>query len=104
MLWKSSPYHGGYDLPANSEFPRRCLPPRGVSGDGAAPEELLGRQDLILVRSTTASFDPPLVDTFAIIVRAGSRRSRPVEDFVERVSTHLQDRIAAVRVRPGQPV
>lgn len=70
-------------------------------GDTYAPQILLPTLDR---RLTTAGFDPPLVDTFAIIVRAGSRRSRPVEDFVERVSTHLQDRIAAVRVRRGKPV
>jgi hypothetical protein len=48
-----------------------------------------------------ASFDPPLVDSFAIIVRAGARLSRPVEDFVARVSAYLQNRITSGVVSGG---
>ena len=60
-------------------------------GDTYAPQILRRRLDR---RLTSASFDPPLVDTFALIVRSGSRLSRPVEDFVERVSRHLVGRMA----------
>jgi DNA-binding transcriptional LysR family regulator len=60
-------------------------------GDTYAPQILLPTLD---PRLRIVSFDPPLVDTFAVIVRAGSRLSRPVEDFVERVSAHLLSRIA----------
>jgi len=42
-----------------------------------------------------ASFDPPLIDTFALITRSGARLSRPVEDFVARVTAHLLERIVA---------
>jgi hypothetical protein len=43
----------------------------------------------------TVSFDPPLADTFALVVRAGSRLSRPVQDFVDRMTAHLLAQIAA---------
>jgi DNA-binding transcriptional LysR family regulator len=61
-------------------------------GDTYAPQILRGALDR---RLTTASFDPPLADTFALIVRAGSRLAPPVQDFVDRVTTHLLARIAA---------
>lgn len=59
-------------------------------GDTYAPQILVRSLD---PRLTTASFDPPLVDTFALIVRAGSRLSRPVDAFVERVTAHLVARM-----------
>jgi DNA-binding transcriptional LysR family regulator len=61
-------------------------------GDTYAPQILRGSLDR---RLSTVGFDPPLADTFARIVRAGSRLSRPVEDFVDRVTTHLLARIEA---------
>jgi DNA-binding transcriptional LysR family regulator len=61
-------------------------------GDTYAPQILRAGLD---PRLTTASFDPPLADTFALIVRAGSRLSRPVQDFVDRVAAHLIARIEA---------
>jgi DNA-binding transcriptional LysR family regulator len=60
-------------------------------GDTYAPQILRHTLD---TRLTMTTFDPPLVDNFAIIVRAGARLSRPVEDFVARVSAYLQNRIA----------
>ena len=40
--------------------------------------------------------DPPLADTFALVVRADSRLvSRPVQDFVDRVTAHLLTQIRA---------
>jgi DNA-binding transcriptional LysR family regulator len=59
-------------------------------GDTYAPQILLPSLDR---RLSAVRFDPPLVDTFALISRAGSRLSRPVEDFVSRVTAHLLDRI-----------
>lgn len=59
-------------------------------GDTYAPQILRGSLDR---RLTTVSFDPPLADTFALVVRAGSRLSRPVQDFVDRVTAHLLARI-----------
>jgi len=45
------------------------------------------------------------VHAFALIARSGARLSRPVEDFVARVTAHLLDRIGSantgVRVAPG---
>jgi DNA-binding transcriptional LysR family regulator len=66
-------------------------------GDTYAPQILRGSLDR---RLTTVSFDPPLADTFALIVRAGSRLSRPVQDFVDRVTAHLLARIDASGERP----
>jgi DNA-binding transcriptional LysR family regulator len=63
-------------------------------GDTYAPQILRGSLD---PRLTTVGFDPPLADTFALIVRAGSRLSRPVQDFVDRVTAHLLTRIEATR-------
>jgi DNA-binding transcriptional LysR family regulator len=63
-------------------------------GDTYAPQILRPALD---PRLSTVGFDPPLVDTFALIVRSGSRLSRPVEDFVERVTSHLLTRSAAAR-------
>lgn len=68
-------------------------------GDTYAPQILVGSLDR---RLTTVGFDPPLVDTFALIVRAGSRLSRPVDAFVERVVAHLVRRIGASG-EPGRP-
>ena len=55
-------------------------------GDTYAPQILRRSLD---PRLTTVGFDPPLADTFALIVRSGSRLSRPVQDFVDRVTAHL---------------
>ena len=63
-------------------------------GDTYAPQILLPALD---PRLTSVRFDPPLVDTFALVVRAGSRLSRPVNDFVERMTTHLVERMGAPR-------
>lgn len=65
-------------------------------GDTYAPQILRATLDR---RLTAAGFDPPLVDTFALVVRAGSRLSRPVEDFVSRVTRHLLARVAATQER-----
>ena len=65
-------------------------------GDTYAPQILLPSLD---PRLSTVSFDPPLVDSFALVTRAGSRLSRPVEDFVGRVRAHLVDRIGRTRPR-----
>jgi len=61
-------------------------------GDTYAPQILRGSLDR---RLTTVSFDPQLADTFALVVRAGSRLSRPVQDFVDRMTAHLLARIEA---------
>lgn len=61
-------------------------------GDTYAPQILRGALDR---RLSTASFDPPLVDTFALISRTGARLSAPVSDFVDRVRAHLLARIGA---------
>ena len=53
-------------------------------------------------RLSTVGFDPPLVDTFALVVRAGARLSRPVDDFVDRVTTHLRARIEATAALAGR--
>ena len=62
-------------------------------GDTYAPLILRGSID---PRLSTVGFDPPLVDTFALITRAGARVSRPVGDFVDRVRSHL---LAQIRRR-----
>lgn len=61
-------------------------------GDTYAPQILLPTLD---PRLSTVPFDPPLVDSFALVTRSGSRLSRPVEDFVGRVTEHLLERIGA---------
>jgi DNA-binding transcriptional LysR family regulator len=61
-------------------------------GDTYVPQILLPRLD---ARLSTVSFDPPLVDSFALVTRAGSRLSRPVEDFVIRVTEHLVERVGS---------
>jgi DNA-binding transcriptional LysR family regulator len=61
-------------------------------GDTYAPQILRGTLDR---RLTSVGFDPSLVDAFALVVRAGSRLSRPVDDFVTRVTAHLQTRMAS---------
>lgn len=43
------------------------------------------------------SFDPPLIDTFALVTRTGARLSRPVADLVERVTEHLVARVDRAR-------
>jgi DNA-binding transcriptional LysR family regulator len=69
-------------------------------GDTYAPQILRPSLDR---RLGSIGFDPPLVDHFALIVRSGSRLSRPVEAFVERVTTYLLGRITdagAAKVAP----
>jgi LysR substrate binding domain len=66
-------------------------------GDTYAPQILLGSLD---PRLRAVSFDPPLIDAFALISRAGSRLSRPVQDFVDRVIAHLLARIEASGIPP----
>lgn len=61
-------------------------------GDTYAPQILRSTLDR---RLSTVGFDPPLIDTFALIVRAGARLSRPVDDFVSRVTAHMVARIEA---------
>jgi DNA-binding transcriptional LysR family regulator len=65
-------------------------------GDTYAPGIL---RDSLDRRLTTTGFDPPLADTFALVVRTGSRLSRPVQDFVDRVTSHLLARITASGAR-----
>jgi DNA-binding transcriptional LysR family regulator len=67
-------------------------------GDTYAPHALRGRLD---PRLRTVSFDPPLVDTFALIQRAGSQLSRPVSVFVDQVVAHLTARVGD---QPAFPV
>ncbi len=55
-------------------------------GDTYAPQVLIRTLD---PRLTAASFDPPLVDRFALITRSGARLSLPVRDFIERIVAHL---------------
>ena len=78
-----------------SRWSRRTPPsswrPSGL-GDTYAPQILRRSID---PRLTTVGFDPPLVDTFALITRTGARVSRPVGDFVDRVRSHLMARIGA---------
>ena len=38
----------------------------------------------------TIGFDPPLVDHFAVIVRSGSRLSRPVQALIDRVADQMR--------------
>lgn len=64
----------------------------GGLADTYAPQILLPTLDR---RLSAVGFEPPLVDSFALITRAGSRLSRPVEDFVSRVERHLLDRMQA---------
>ena len=61
-------------------------------GDTYAPQILARSLD---ARLSATSFDPPLVDHFALITRSGARLSRPVAAFVERVRRHLVASIAA---------
>jgi DNA-binding transcriptional LysR family regulator len=63
-------------------------------GDTYAPQILRPAMGASL---TAVGFDPPLVDHFAIATRAGARLSRPVEDFVDRVSAHLLGRMGGSR-------
>ena len=67
-------------------------------GDTYAPQIL---RPSLGPRLTSVGFDPPLVDHFALIVRKGSRLSRPVEEFVGRVTSHLRARMASARLSPG---
>ena len=52
-------------------------------------------------RLTAVGFDPPLVDYFALITRSGSRLSRPVEAFVDRVTSHLVARMTRPPLTPA---
>lgn len=70
-------------------------------GDTYVPQILRPMLDRKLM---TVGFDPPLVDTFALISRSGSRLSRPVEDFVARVTMHLLDRIGSHGKATSRPV
>lgn len=63
-------------------------------GDTHAPEIL---RPVLDPRLSIARFDPPLIEHFALIIRSGSRLSRPVEDFVDRMTAHLLARFAAAR-------
>jgi DNA-binding transcriptional LysR family regulator len=60
-------------------------------GDTYVPQILRPALDR---RLSSVGFDPPLVDHFALIVRSGSRLSRPVEELVDRLTSHLLARIA----------
>jgi DNA-binding transcriptional LysR family regulator len=67
------------------------LAARGL-GDTYAPQVLRGE---LGPRLRTVGFDPPLVDTFALVSRAGARLSKPVQGFVDQVTAHLLARIEA---------
>lgn len=54
--------------------------------DTYVPQILVGSMD---PRLQTASFDPPLSDTFALITRTGSRLAPPVADLVDRFAAHM---------------
>lgn len=62
-------------------------------GDTYVPQVLV---DTIDRRLGLASFDPPLVDTFALVARAGARLSYPVRALVDEISTHLAERARSV--------
>jgi hypothetical protein len=36
-----------------------------------------------------AKFEPPLIDTFALITRSGAKLSKPIAELVEHFTTHL---------------
>ena len=59
-------------------------------GDTYVPQILRAALD---PRLHVVGFDPPLVDTFALITRSGARLSRPVADFTDRLTAHLLARI-----------
>lgn len=86
------------EVSAGDTLERIFGPPVGPADHGSlgwatwAPQILLPALDPWL---SVASFDPPLIDTFALITRSGARLSRPVEDFVARVTAHLLERIVA---------
>jgi DNA-binding transcriptional LysR family regulator len=61
------------------------LAARGIA-DTYVAQALVATIDPLL---HAARFDPPLVDTFALITRAGSRLPRPIADFLDQMTTHL---------------
>lgn len=66
-----------------------ALAARGL-GDTYAPSVLVSSLDS---RLSAVPFDPPLHDTFALITRSGARLSPPVSDFIDRITSHLIQRI-----------
>ena len=67
-------------------------------GDTYAPQILRPALD---PRLSAVGFDPPLVDHFALISRSGSRLSRPVEAFIDRVTSHLVARMTSPPLTPA---
>ncbi|HEY4332744.1 MAG TPA: LysR family transcriptional regulator substrate-binding protein, partial [Ilumatobacteraceae bacterium] len=61
------------------------LAARGVA-DTYAPQVMVAGLDR---RLSAVSFDPPLIDTFALISRTGARLSRPVSELTARVAAHF---------------
>jgi len=55
-------------------------------GDTYIPQILLASLD---PRLRAVGFDPPLLDTFSLISRTGSRLSQPVADLVARFTEHV---------------
>lgn len=60
-------------------------------GDTYVPQILLRSMD---PRLHSVGFDPPLIDTFALISRTGSRLSRPVADLAGRFTDHVRGQLA----------
>lgn len=61
------------------------LAARGIANTYVA-QMLAGGMDQ---RLSMVSFDPPLIDTFALITRSGARLSRPIAGLVEHFTAHL---------------
>ena len=60
-------------------------------GDTYVPQILLGSLDQ---RLHAVGFNPPLIDTFALISRAGSRLSAPVSDLVDTFTNHVRGQLS----------
>lgn len=63
------------------------LAARGIA-DTYVAQVLVGSLD---PRLHAASFAPPLIDTFALITRAGSRLPRPLAEFLDQLTSHMVD-------------
>ena len=66
-------------------------------GDTYVPRVLVDSLD---PRLLIVPFEPPLVDTFAVVTRTGARLSRPVRSMVDRMTEHLRSRVSAAVGRP----
>ena len=93
----AAPWRAGADLrpriEAESADTALELAAHGL-GDTYAPQILIPTLDR---RLAAVGFEPPLIDHFALIARSGARVSRPVEEFVDRVTSHLLARMSPAR-------